>query len=433
MFLHITNSNLSILLILIIITLLGVINHLLKKINQSQNKHNDISDYVLNLINTINSVRYGNLIARLGKHPNKDLNEVSKCINRMIETLNDREKMIVEYQGELRRKNDFLQVIINSLTDCILVLDENDKIIQYTQNIVQWFGENKKFINTNILKHIQIAEEKSIKELNDDEVFIEGSPDKRFTASVTMLNSAEHKNTYLMIIKDVTNQKEIETLKEDFVATLTHDLKVPIIAESNMLNFLLSGKFGELSPKQQEAIENMQKSNNELLELVHIVLDTYKVRDSGIELFKQPVVLSELIKDVAAEMKPIADASKNPIVVKIQEDNELLLDKLQMKRVLKNLIQNAISYGKTNTDIELKLFKRDKNAVITVKDYGKGIAKEDITKIFNKYFSASKKFRKIGTGLGLYLSKEIIEAHKGSLVVQSEENKYTEFCITLPI
>ena len=433
MFLHITNSNLSILLILIIITLLGVINHLLKKINQSQNKHNDISDYVLNLINTINSVRYGNLIARLGKHPNKDLNEVSKCINRMIETLNDREKMIVEYQGELRRKNDFLQVIINSLTDCILVLDENDKIIQYTQNIVQWFGENKKFINTNILKHIQIAEEKSIKELNDDEVFIEGSPDKRFTASVTMLNSAEHKNTYLMIIKDVTNQKEIETLKEDFVATLTHDLKVPIIAESNMLNFLLSGKFGELSPKQQEAIENMQKSNNELLELVHIVLDTYKVRDSGIELFKQPVVLSKLIKDVAAEMKPIADASKNPIVVKIQDDNELLLDKLQMKRVLKNLIQNAISYGKTNTDIELKLFKRDKNAVITVKDYGKGIAKEDITKIFNKYFSASKKFRKIGTGLGLYLSKEIIEAHKGSLVVQSEENKYTEFCITLPI
>ena len=433
MFLHITNSNLSILLILIIITLLGVINHLLKKINQSQNKHNDISDYVLNLINTINSVRYGNLIARLGKHPNKDLNEVSKCINRMIETLNDREKMIVEYQGELRRKNDFLQVIINSLTDCILVLDENDKIIQYTQNIVQWFGENKKFINTNILKHIRIAEEKPIKELNDNEVFIEGAPDKRFTASVTMLNSAEHKNTYLMIIKDVTNQKEIETLKEDFVATLTHDLKVPIIAESNMLNFLLSGKFGELSPKQQEAIENMQKSNNELLELVHIVLDTYKVRDSGIELFKQPVVLSKLIKDVAAEMKPIADASKNPIVVKIQEDNELLLDKLQMKRVLKNLIQNAISYGKTNTDIELKLFKRDKNAVITVKDYGKGIAKEDITKIFNKYFSASKKFRKIGTGLGLYLSKEIIEAHKGSLVVQSEENKYTEFCITLPI
>ncbi len=433
MYLHITNSNLCILLILIIITLLGVINHLLNKINQSQNKHNDISDYVSNLINIINSVRYGNLIARVGKHSNKDLNEVSKCINRMIETLNDREKMIVEYQGELRRKNDFLQVIINSLTDCILVLDENDKIIQYTKNVIQWFGENKKIINSNILKHIRTIDEKPIKELNDDEIFIENSSDKRFTASVTKLDSIEHKNTYMMIIKDVTNQKEIETLKEDFVATLTHDLKVPIIAESNMLNFLLSGKFGELTSKQQEAIENMKKSNNELLELVHIVLDTYKVRDSGMELFKQPVVLSKLITEIVDEMQPIAEVSKNNLVFKLQNDNELLLDKFQMKRVLKNLIQNAISYGKINTDIEIKLFERDKNAIITVKDYGKGISKDDISKVFNKYFSASKKFRKIGTGLGLYLSKEIVEAHKGCLVVQSEENKYTEFCITLPL
>ena len=71
--------------------------------------------------------------------------------------------------------------------------------------------------------------------------------------------------------------------------------------------------------------------------------------------------------------------------------------------------------------------------MISVKDYGKGISKEDIDKIFNKYYSASKKFRKIGTGLGLYLSKEIVEAHGGKLVVHSEENKYTEFCITLTI
>ena len=425
--------NLYVLLILLIITLLGVINYLLTKINQTKNQHSDISDYVYNIINTINSVRYGNLIARLGKHPNKDLNEVSKCINRMIETLNDREKMIVEYQGELRRKNDFLKVIINSLSDCILVLDENYKIIQYTKNITLWFGEDKKYLNTPVLKHIKISNDKGINELDDDEIFIENSNDKRFTATVTKLNSEEHSNNYLMIIKDVTNQKEIETLKEDFVATLTHDLKVPIIAESNMLNFLLSEKFGELNDKQREAIENMQNSNKELLELVHIVLDTYKLKDSGIELYKQPVVLSKLINEVTQEMQPIAEMSKNNLVIKIKDDNELLLDKMQMKRVLKNLIQNAILYGKSNSDIEIKLSQKDKNTLIKVKDYGKGIPKEDIAKVFNKYFSANKKFRKIGTGLGLYLSKAIVEAHEGTLVVQSEENKYTEFCITLPL
>lgn len=425
--------NLYVLLILLIITLLGVINTLMAKINQTKNQHNDISDYVSSIINTINSVRYGNLIARLDRHPNKDLNEVSKCINRMIETLNDREKMIIEYQGELKRKNDFLKVIINSLSDCILVLDENYRIIQYTENINQWFGEGKKYLNSSILKHIKISNEKEINELNEDEIFIENSNDKRYTATVTKLNSEEHSNNYLMIIKDVTNQKEIETLKEDFVATLTHDLKVPIIAESNMLNFLLSEKFGALNEKQREAIENMQNSNKELLELVHIVLDTYKLKDSGIELYKQPVVLSRLINEVTQEMQPIADVTKNSLIIKIKEDNELLLDKMQMKRVLKNLIQNAILYGKSNSDIEIKLSAKDKNALIKVKDYGKGIPKEDIAKVFNKYFSANKKFRKIGTGLGLYLSKAIVEAHDGTLVVQSEENKYTEFCITLPL
>ncbi len=425
--------NLYVLLVLLIITLLGVINYLMNKINQTKNQHNDISDYVSSIINTINSVRYGNLIARLDKHPNKDFNEVSKCINRMIETLNDREKMIVEYQGELRRKNDFLKVIINSLSDCILVLDENYRIIQYTENINQWFGEDKKYLNSSILKHIRISNEKEINELNEDEIFIENSNERRYTATVTKLNSEEHSNNYLMIIKDVTNQKEIETLKEDFVATLTHDLKVPIIAESNMLNFLLSEKFGALNEKQREAIENMQNSNKELLELVHIVLDTYKLKDSGIELYKQPVVLSKLINEVTQEMQPIADTTKNSLIVKIKEDNELLLDKMQMKRVLKNLIQNAILYGKSNSDIEIKLSEKDKKALIKVKDYGKGISKEDLAKIFNKYFSANKKFRKIGTGLGLYLSKAIVEAHDGTLVVQSEENKYTEFCITLPL
>lgn len=433
MLLHITNSNLCILLLLLNITLLGVIHGMHRKINHTKNRHSDISDYVANIISTINSVRYGNLIARLGKHPDKNLNEVSQCINRMIETLNDREKMIIEYQGELKRRNDFQEAVINSLSDGILVLDENNKIIQITNNIQKWFGDKTKLLNKDVLKFIKIPDDKDIKTLENEEIFIENVSEKSFSASVTKINSEAHTNRYLMVIKDITNIKEIETLKEDFVATLTHDLKVPIIAESNMLNFLLSEKFGTLNEKQTEAIQNMQVSNDELLDLVHIVLDTYRISDRGIELYKAPVTLSAFLREITNEMEPIAEATKNHLILDIQDDDELLLDKVQMKRVLKNIIQNAISYGQTNSDIEIKLSKKDKNMLIAVKDYGKGISKEDIDKIFNKYYSASKKFRKIGTGLGLYLSKAIVEAHDGKLTVNSEENKYTVFCITLPL
>lgn len=431
MIFHIINSSICVLLLLLNIVLLVIIHRLRNKIKHSKNTHSNITDYVASLISTINSVRYGNLIARLEKHPDKDLNEVSKCINRMIEALNDREKMIVEYQNELKRKNDLLEVVINSLSDGILIFDDTNRIIQYTNNIKKWFGD-KKLLNKDISKFIKASDDINIENLNNNEIFIEYETEKSFTASVVKIKFGGNINRYMMIIKDVTNQKEVETLKEDFVATLTHDLKVPIIAESNMLNFLISEKFGELNDKQREAIKNMQASNNELLELVHTVLDTYRISSHGIELYKAPVVLSEFLQETVNEMIPIAEVTKNRIITKFHDDAELLLDKMQMKRVFKNLIQNAISYGQTNSNIEIKLVKKDKNIIITVKDYGKGISKEDIDKIFNKYYSASKKFRKIGTGLGLYLSKEIVEAHDGQLYVTSEENKYTEFSIKLP-
>ena len=432
MFSLITNSNVCIILILFNITLLVVIHRLLQKINQTKHKQNDISDYVTNLISTIDKIRYGNLVARVKKHPNKNLNNLSQCINRMIETLNDREKMIIEYQQELKHSNDLNLAVINTLSNGILVLDENYKIIQATNKIYKWFGEKKKIINKDILKFITVSNEKEIKNLDDDEIFIEENTSKSFTCSVRKIDSTSHLTNYLMVIKDVTIQKEIETLKEDFVATLTHDLKVPIIAESNMLNFLLSDKFGSLNEKQAEAIRNMQSSNKELLELVHVVLDTYKLREEGIKLFKESVDISEFIEEIISEMQPIADISKHQFISKLINGLQLNADKIQLKRVLKNIIQNAISYGQSESDIEIKLKQEKENIIIFIKNYGKGISKEDIDKIFNKYYSASKKFRKIGTGLGLYLSKEIILAHNGNITVTSEEGKSTTFIITIP-
>lgn len=429
MFTVITNSYVFFISIILNLCLIISVYLLINKNCKRKIEHNDISDYVTNLINIINSVRYGNLVSRLKKHPNKDLNEVSKCINRMIETLNDREKMIVEYQNELKRQSDLRAAVINSLSEGLLILDNNNKIIEATKNINNWF-KDEDIISKDIFKYLKISDDKNIKQLDNDEIFIKNIPENSFECSVVELKP--QKNKYLMVIKDVTTRKEIETLKEDFVATLTHDLKVPIIAESNILNFFLSGKFGKLDKKQLEAITNMQNSNNELLDLVHIVLDTYRLRDKKIELHKEKIILSLFLNEIICEMTPIAEVSQNKIISNLQDNIEYSIDTMQFKRVIKNLIQNAISYGKANSDIEIHL-KQDNNIKILVKDFGKGIAKEDIDKIFNKYYSANKKFRKIGTGLGLYLSKAIIEAHEGTLNVYSEVDKYTEFCITLPL
>ena len=224
----------------------------------------------------------------------------------------------------------------------------------------------------------------------------------------------------------------MESLKEDFVATLTHDLKVPIIAETNMLELFLNKNFGPISEKQEFALKNMQSSNKELLDLVQIVLETYKVKDGSIKLYKENIKLKPFITEILEEMRPIADKTHNPLNFDTNRDICVFADKMQLKRVIKNLIQNAISYGEFASPVNISIGEIPKFIVIKVKDFGAGISKEDIDKIFNKYFSAAKKFRKIGTGLGLYLALQIVKSHGGELTVESKEGEYTEFTIKLP-
>lgn len=401
-------------------------------IKKSDKRWSKINDYMGMVTNTVNSVRYGNLTAKLEKLEHPTYQNLSESINRMVETLNDREKMIIEYQGELTRQNKFLEAVINSLSDGILIIDEHYNLLRVTPKIVHWFEEDgKTLMGKNLLNYIKPKRNVKPEKFSDDEIFIKNNSAASFEATAMKLALDDKKKRFVIIIKDITNQRELETLREDFVATLTHDLKVPIVAEANILEFLISGKFGEINEKQHEAIANMKDCNQELLELVQILLETYKIQETGIDLEKETIELAPFIKTVTDEMQSIAEKSNLKINFHSDENIQVLADSIQLKRVVKNLIQNAISHSESK-DIDVKIKQIPHFITICIVDYGKGISKDNIDKIFNKYYSTARKFRKIGTGLGLYLSQQIIKAHGGEIFVTSEENVNTEFCIKLP-
>lgn len=415
------------LFIILIFILLFII---FKKSNRNWLK---INDYIGKVTTTVDSVRYGNLTTKIEKIEHPDYNQLSESINRMVETLNDREKMIVEYQNELTRQNKFLESVINSLSEGILIINEDNSILRATPQVALWCNEDgTKLMGKNIFDYIQPQGNKKCEDLENDEIFIKNSPSSSFEASSMRLRLEDKKKRFVVIIKDTTNQRELEKLREDFIATLTHDLKVPIVAESNILEFLINGKFGEITDSQREAISNMKVCNDELLELVQILLETYKVKETGIDLYKENIDLSMFITTIIDEMRPIAE--KLGLQINFHSDKNYMVsaDKIQLKRVVKNLIQNAFSHSESNKDIDIKVGQMPGYITITIIDYGKGIPKENIDKIFNKYYSTAEKFRKIGTGLGLYLSQQIIKSHGGEITVSSEENVSTEFCIKIP-
>lgn len=406
---------------------------LLVVFKRTDRRWSKLNDYLGMVANTVNSVRYGNLATKIEhlEHPNYQ--NLSESINRMVETLNDREKMIIEYQTELTRQNKFLEAVINSLSDGILIIDDSYNILRVTPQIVKWFDDSgKNLLNKNLLDYIQPKKNTKPDKFKEDEIFIKNNSSASFSATTMKLSLEDKKKRFVLIIKDTTSQNEVEKLREDFIATLTHDLKVPIVAESNILDFLVKGKFGEVNEKQYEAISNMKSCNNELLDLVQILLETYKVSEAGIEIEKETINLVPFINSIVSEMQSIVE--KIGLKINFQYDQELNIsaDNFQLKRVIRNLLQNAISHSESNRDVDIKISQIPNFVTISIIDYGKGIPKENIDKIFNKYYSTAKKFRKVGTGLGLYLSQQIIKAHGGDIIVCSEENVSTEFCIKIP-
>lgn len=399
---------------------------------QMNKRWSKINDYLGMVTNTVNSVRYGNLSTKMDKIEHSSYKNVTESINRMVETLNDREKMIVEYQAELIRQNKLLENVINSLSDGILIVNEHGNILRATPKIIDWFGvKGNDILGKNVFDYIEISEDKPIEKLNDVDIFIKHTPTNNFIINSIKL-SLDEKKRYVLLIKDVTTQREIETLKEDFVATLTHDLKVPIVAEANILNFLIDGKFGEINDKQRVALLNMKSSNQELIELVQIVLETYKIKETGIPLLKENIKLNEFISNIVDQVQPIATNAGLVINFTPGKNITVSADSMQLERVIKNLISNAISHSNTKKDIDIETGEISGYTTISVIDYGQGIPEDEQKLIFNKYYSAAKKFRKIGTGLGLYLSQQIIKSHGGEITVKSEENVRTEFCVKLP-
>lgn len=235
-----------------------------------------------------------------------------------------------------------------------------------------------------------------------------------------------------MINEYIEKEKQTQNIKQDFISSLAHDLKVPIIAQDNTYDLFLNGNFGELSELQKSAIKNLKISNNDLKNLVLDLLDAHKLDKQELQPKIKEVNLNNLINEIIAQNKSILTIKNKEIIFKQNCEIIYPLDSFLIKRVLNNLIANAIFYGKNTKNITLNLEKKQNEVIISVSDEGDGIKEKDINNIFKKYYTSAKKYSNIGVGLGLYIANKIILAHNGKIIAKNNENKGATFSIVLP-
>lgn len=247
----------------------------------------------------------------------------------------------------------------------------------------------------------------------------------------------EEKDFFKLLIETTTTsyyelkqRQELEEIRRNFIATLTHDLRSPIIAEQKALEIVLASPDETQLIKYKEYIEDIYKTNEELLRLVNNLLTVFHMESGKIELSFSPESIKDIINDSVRTTKYLAQDQSSKIITDIEEDlSPVYCERSEITRVITNLISNAIKHNRKYLTITVSAVKAGSGIMVSVKDDGIGIKEADKSKIFQRYPTAK---RKIGTGLGLYLSKEIVELHNGKIWFESKENEGTTFFFTLP-
>ncbi len=224
--------------------------------------------------------------------------------------------------------------------------------------------------------------------------------------------------------------------REDFMATLTHDLKNPIIGSNRILDLLVHQKLGSLTDQQIEILSAIKGSNDALLEIICNFLDVYRNEKDRSELSLEVIDMREVIAKHLRGIQPLIKDRGINLNLELATDRVLIrADHCSITRVLDNLIGNAVKFVPDGGSIMVRLEKRDmKEALFQVSDTGPGISKEEQHYIFQRFWRSKKnRVSNSGTGLGLYLCQQIVEAHKGSISCEAEESKGTTFTVRLPL
>lgn len=361
-----------------------------------------------------------------------------------------------EAKSKTEEEKNKTLAIVSNFTDPIIVLDKNNKITLFNLAAKISLGLQNEDLGKEVplkenygLKNFQGVirkkfEFKKIKTDNETNLLTEElylKDDARETAykviTVNIKDSAGHYTGIMKIFYDFTREKIIDKMKSDFISIAAHQLRTPLSAIKWSTGMILAGDAGPINIEQENLMRKSYASNEVMITLVNDLLNVSRIEEGRFGYNFVNGSIQDVIDTVINNARQSIDKGGIKIVINNEDKHtQVCLDKEKMSLALQNIFDNAIKYTPRYGTITVTVNKsNDGFLFLSVKDSGVGIPKNEQAKIFSKFFRASNVvlMETEGTGLGLFIVKNIIEKHGGTITLTSEENKGTEVIIKLPL
>ena len=408
-----------------------------------------IADPLRELLQGIREIGEKNYGKRLNFEKNDEFAEVANAFNIMASRLNEWENSnLATVISEKRR----IETIIEQMQDAIIGINEKQEILfmndaaRQTLNITgdKVIGQNTtELIKGNDLFRSIIKDDMGIKPfkivLNGRESYFQLQssdilvPNTQQSKGVLQLASLSAGKVY--ILKNITEFKERDEAKTNFIATISHELKTPISSIKMSLKLLNDQRVGAINPEQEQLINHIKDDNDRLLKITSELLELSQVETGNIQLNFVPVNPMQIVDYAIASVSFQAD--QKYVRLEVLKDNNLPDIHVDIEKtawVLVNFLSNALRYSAEKSKITIQVTQRDDMVEFSVKDFGKGIDESYQKRLFDRYFQVPTDGQnKSGSGLGLAISKDFIEAQQGKIWVESAIGEGSRFAFILPV
>ncbi|HEY3782947.1 MAG TPA: ATP-binding protein [Fimbriimonadaceae bacterium] len=380
---------------------------------------------------------------------------------------------IQEQNQELKEGEERVRAVLDSSTNAVLLIDQDEKIIDWNARAEAMFGwTNEEALGRLVSETIVPARSREWYHVRLERFMAKGEQGSTGVHDMTAMRrdgtefpaelafsplKIHGVMTVCVFITDITERKRAEEIdrqnfelvemnrlieegsriKGEFLASMSHELRTPLNGIIGFTEFLSEGKPGPINPKQREYLGDILNSGQHLLNLINDILDLAKVEAGKMEFFPEFFSVAQTVNEVCSVARPLAQKKRIQVRVDVSRElDQVELDPQKFKQVLFNLLSNAIKFTDEGGTIDISAAPFDAYRFrLLVKDTGIGIKIEDMDRLFREFqqldSGSSKRYE--GTGLGLALTQKILELQGGSISVESEVGKGSTFIVTLPL